>query len=115
MPQTTEKLKMMTPRKQSLSSSTSYRQIEYAEESKHQLKKSVPFEDNLSLSEEEEDIMLAQCIKSGMPKVRIYVSAFSFYQTMSNFLLFAGIECFIKFIFNFCEKTIRILKNKKCH
>ncbi|OAD52517.1 Adenomatous polyposis coli protein [Eufriesea mexicana] len=68
LPQTTEKLKMMTPRKQSLSSSTSYRQIEYAEESKHQSKKSVPFEDNLSLSEEEEDIMLAQCIKSGMPK-----------------------------------------------
>lgn len=54
-------------------SSTPYRQSEYLEQSKHRSKKPVIFEDNLSLSEEEEDIILAQCIKSGMPKVKINV------------------------------------------
>jgi len=33
------------------------------------MKKVLPFEDNIELSEEEEDIMLAECIRSGMPKV----------------------------------------------
>lgn len=58
-------------------SSVSYRQPEYSERSKQQPKKPAPFEDNLSLSEEEEDIMLAQCIKSGMPKA-LNVSSNSF-------------------------------------
>lgn len=68
LPQIAEKSKITPPRKPSLC--TSYRQSEYTEDNKDQSKKSVSFEDNLSLSEEEEDIMLAQCIKSGMPKVR---------------------------------------------
>jgi len=33
------------------------------------MKKRLSFEENVGLSEEEEDIMLAQCIRSGMPKV----------------------------------------------
>lgn len=69
LPQTVDKSKVTAPRKPS--SSVSFRQPEYSKPSKHQPKKPVAFEDNLSLSEEEEDIMLAQCIKSGMPKVRI--------------------------------------------
>ncbi|XP_033364970.1 adenomatous polyposis coli protein-like isoform X1 [Bombus vosnesenskii] len=68
LPQTAEKSKVTASRKPSSSSSTSYRQPGYIEDNKHQSKKSAPFEDNLGLSEEEEDIMLAQCIKSGMPK-----------------------------------------------
>nr|XP_031829784.1 adenomatous polyposis coli protein-like [Nomia melanderi]XP_031829785.1 adenomatous polyposis coli protein-like [Nomia melanderi] len=65
-----EKTKAVIPRKpsSSTSTSTSYRQREHTNRSKHQPKKPTTFEDNLSLSEEEEDIMLAQCIKSGMPK-----------------------------------------------
>lgn len=39
------------------------------EQKKSIVKKLLPFEDNVGLSEEEEDIMLAQCIRSGMPKV----------------------------------------------
>lgn len=66
LPQIAEKSKITPPRKLSLC--TPYRQSEYTEDNKDQSKKSVSFEDNLSLSEEEEDIMLAQCIKSGMPK-----------------------------------------------
>ncbi|XP_053982611.1 adenomatous polyposis coli protein-like [Hylaeus volcanicus] len=66
LPQTVDKLKTATIRK--LSSSVSYSQSEYAEQNKQKSKKPVAFDDNLSLSEEEEDIMLAQCIKSGMPK-----------------------------------------------
>lgn len=83
LPQTAEKSKVTASRKPSSSSSTSYRQPGYIEDNKHQSKKSAPFEDNLGLSEEEEDIMLAQCIKSGMPKVKIYSFIFSFY--ISNF------------------------------
>ncbi|CAL7942259.1 unnamed protein product [Xylocopa violacea] len=68
--QTVEKPKSAPSlRKLSSSSSSSlYRQPEYTNQNKEQSKKTVPFENNLSLSEEEEDIMLAQCIKSGMPK-----------------------------------------------
>ncbi|XP_076636927.1 uncharacterized protein LOC143349497 [Colletes latitarsis] len=62
--QTLEKSKQ-TVRKPSCSAS--YNQS-YAEQSKQKMKKPVAFDDNFSLSEEEEDIMLAQCIKSGMPK-----------------------------------------------
>ncbi|XP_078042764.1 uncharacterized protein LOC144473078 [Augochlora pura] len=65
LPPAGEKTKASISRK---SSSTTYRQREYTNRSKHQSKTPVTFEDNLSLSEEEEDIMLAQCIKSGMPK-----------------------------------------------
>ncbi|XP_076232807.1 uncharacterized protein LOC143178175 [Calliopsis andreniformis] len=64
--QTADKLKVTTPRKSA--SSALYRQLEFSERNKHQSKKLVGFEDNLSLSEEDEDIILAQCIKSGMPK-----------------------------------------------
>lgn len=39
------------------------------DQKKSVVKKLLPFEDNVGLSEEEEDIMLAQCIRSGMPKV----------------------------------------------
>ncbi|XP_076652002.1 uncharacterized protein LOC143358611 [Halictus rubicundus] len=65
LPSAAEKAKASIPRKPS---STSYRQREYTNRVKHQPKAPTTFEDNLSLSEEEEDIMLAQCIKSGMPK-----------------------------------------------
>ncbi|XP_011870603.1 PREDICTED: adenomatous polyposis coli homolog [Vollenhovia emeryi] len=53
-----------------LSSSTSstFYQSRYMEQKKSIVKKFLPFEDNVGLSEEEEDIMLAQCIRSGMPK-----------------------------------------------
>ncbi|XP_076683576.1 uncharacterized protein LOC143376791 [Andrena cerasifolii] len=66
LPQATDKSKVTAPRKPP--SSVAFRQPEYSKQSKHQPKKPVAFEENLSLSEEEEDIMLAQCIKSGMPK-----------------------------------------------
>ncbi|XP_012138832.1 adenomatous polyposis coli protein-like isoform X2 [Megachile rotundata] len=66
LPQTIDKSKVANSVK--VSSSTSYRRSEYIEQNKHQSKKPATFEDNLSLSEEEEDIILAQCIKSGMPK-----------------------------------------------
>ncbi|KZC08828.1 PREDICTED: adenomatous polyposis coli protein-like [Dufourea novaeangliae] len=67
LPPIVDKTKATTTRKPS--TSASYRQPEYTERSKHhQSKKPIPFEDTLSLSEEEEDIMLAQCIKSGIPK-----------------------------------------------
>ncbi|XP_034190505.2 adenomatous polyposis coli protein isoform X1 [Osmia lignaria lignaria] len=66
LPQTMDKSKVTNSVKVS-SSTASYRHPEYKEK-KHQPKKPVTFEDNLSLSEEEEDIILAQCIKSGMPK-----------------------------------------------
>nr|XP_033332657.1 adenomatous polyposis coli protein-like [Megalopta genalis] len=65
LPSVGEKAKASIPRKLS---STTYRQREYINQTKHQSKTPVTFEDNLSLSEEEEDIMLAQCIKSGIPK-----------------------------------------------
>ncbi|XP_076299236.1 uncharacterized protein LOC143218119 [Lasioglossum baleicum] len=65
LPSAVEKAKASILRKPS---STSYRQREYTNRIKHQPKVQTTFEDNLSLSEEEEDIMLAQCIKSGMPK-----------------------------------------------
>ncbi|XP_017890829.1 adenomatous polyposis coli protein-like [Ceratina calcarata] len=71
--QTSTKSKMVSRKP----SSIPYRQPEYNERSKPQPKKPVPYEDNLSLSEEEEDIMLAQCIKSGMPKA-LNVSSNSF-------------------------------------
>lgn len=54
---------------QSSSTSSSFFQPRYMEQKKSIVKKLLPFEDNVGLSEEEEDIMLAQCIRSGMPKV----------------------------------------------
>lgn len=55
---------MQTP-----STSSAFLQPRYVEQRKNVTKKRLPFEDNVGLSEEEEDIMLAQCIRSGMPKV----------------------------------------------
>lgn len=66
LPQTADKSKVTIVRKPS--TSVPYNQSQYTEQNKQKLKKPVAFDDNLSLSEEEEDIMLAQCIKSGMPK-----------------------------------------------
>lgn len=54
---------------QSSSTSSTFFQSRYTEQSKSVVKKFLSFEDNVGLSEEEEDIMLAQCIRSGMPKV----------------------------------------------
>nr|XP_012231160.1 PREDICTED: adenomatous polyposis coli protein-like isoform X2 [Linepithema humile] len=56
-------MNMRTP-----STSSAYFQPRYVEQRKSVTKKVLPFEDNIELSEEEEDIMLAQCIRSGMPK-----------------------------------------------
>lgn len=50
------------------STSSAYFQPRYVEQRKSVTKKVLPFEDNIELSEEEEDI-IAQCIRSGMPKV----------------------------------------------
>lgn len=74
LPQTADKSKVTIVRKPS--TSVPYNQSQYTEQNKQKLKKPVAFDDNLSLSEEEEDIMLAQCIKSGMPKVRIICCTF---------------------------------------
>jgi len=52
-----------------LSSTSTFFQPRYTEQKKSIVKKLLPFEDSVGLSEEEEDIMLAQCIRSGMPKV----------------------------------------------
>lgn len=49
--------------------SSTFFQSRYMEQKKSVVKKLLPFEDNVGLSEEEEDLMLAQCIRSGMPKV----------------------------------------------
>lgn len=54
---------------QSPSTSSTFLQSRYIQQRKNVTKKRLPFEDNVGLSEEEEDIMLAQCIRSGMPKV----------------------------------------------
>lgn len=50
------------------STSSTFFQPRYMEQKKGTAKKCLSFEDNVGLSEEEEDIMLAQCIRSGMPK-----------------------------------------------
>lgn len=50
------------------STSSTFFQPKYMEQKKNIVKKLLPFEDNVALSEEE-DIMLAQCIRSGIPKV----------------------------------------------
>lgn len=54
---------------QTPSTSSAFLQTRYIEQKKNVMKKRLSFEDNIGLSEEEEDIMLAQCIRSGMPKV----------------------------------------------
>lgn len=54
---------------QTPSTSSAFLQSKYIEQRKNVMKKRLSFEDNVGLSEEEEDIMLAQCIRSGMPKV----------------------------------------------
>ncbi|EFN83020.1 Adenomatous polyposis coli protein [Harpegnathos saltator] len=51
------------------STSSTYFQSGYGEQRKNITRKCLPYEDNVGLSEEEEDIILAQCIRSGMPKV----------------------------------------------
>ncbi|XP_014484411.1 PREDICTED: adenomatous polyposis coli homolog isoform X2 [Dinoponera quadriceps] len=51
------------------STSSAYFQSGHMEQRKTVTRKLLPFEDNVGLSEEEEDIILAQCIRSGMPKV----------------------------------------------
>ncbi|XP_029165349.1 adenomatous polyposis coli homolog [Nylanderia fulva] len=56
------------PKMQTSSTSSAFLQPRYTEQRKSTTKKRLPFEDNVGLSEEEEDIMLAQCIRSGMPK-----------------------------------------------
>lgn len=56
-------LNMRTP-----STSSAFFQSGYTEQRKNLTKKFLPSEDNVGLSEEE-DIILAQCIRSGMPKV----------------------------------------------
>ncbi|XP_011642213.1 adenomatous polyposis coli homolog isoform X1 [Pogonomyrmex barbatus] len=50
------------------STSSTFFQPKHVEQRKNIVKKLSSFEDNVELSEEEEDIMLAQCIRSGMPK-----------------------------------------------
>lgn len=54
---------------QTPSTSSAFLQSRYVEQRKNVMKKRLSFEENVGLSEEEEDIMLAQCIRSGMPKV----------------------------------------------
>lgn len=54
---------------QTPSTSSAFLQSKYVEQRKNVIKKRLSFEDIVGLSEEEEDIMLAQCIRSGMPKV----------------------------------------------
>ncbi|CAL1676548.1 unnamed protein product [Lasius platythorax] len=65
--QVTENPKVMNTM-QTPSTSSAFLQPRYVEQRKNVTKKRLPFEDNVGLSEEEEDIMLAQCIRSGMPK-----------------------------------------------
>ncbi|XP_070152319.1 adenomatous polyposis coli homolog [Polyergus mexicanus] len=60
---------MQTP-----STSSAFLQSKYIQQRKNVTKKRLPFEDNVGLSEEEEDIMLAQCIRSGMPKALSSIS-----------------------------------------
>lgn len=70
------------------STSSTFFQSRYTEQRKSVVKKLLSFEDNVGLSEEEEDIMLAQCIRSGMPKVsclcvnKVYIR--TLWQTLKN-------------------------------
>lgn len=64
--QVTENPKVMNTM-QTPSTSSAFLQSKYVEPRKNVTKKRLSFEDNVGLSEEE-DIMLAQCIRSGMPK-----------------------------------------------
>lgn len=66
--QVTENPKVMNTM-QTPSTSSTFLQSRYVQQRKNVIKKRSPFEDNVGLSEEEEDIMLAQCIRSGIPKV----------------------------------------------
>ncbi|KAL6440387.1 hypothetical protein ACFW04_003135 [Cataglyphis niger] len=65
--QVTENPKVMNTMHMPSTSST-FLQSRYVQQRKNVIKKRSPFEDNVGLSEEEEDIMLAQCIRSGIPK-----------------------------------------------
>ncbi|KAL0113058.1 hypothetical protein PUN28_012348 [Cardiocondyla obscurior] len=57
-----------TINRHSSSTTTTFFQPRYMEQKKNVIKKFLPFEDKVGLSEEEEDIMLDECIRSGMPK-----------------------------------------------
>lgn len=47
------------------------------------------FEDNVGLSEEEEDIILTQCIRSGMPKVScVYIYLYLYARNYSLYLYY---------------------------
>jgi hypothetical protein len=69
MSQTMDNPKMMNVRMSCPATSSVFFQPGYMEQKNTATRKLLPFEDNVGLSEEEEDIMLAQCIRSGMPKV----------------------------------------------
>lgn len=58
------------------STSSTYLQSEYMEQRQNVTRKLLPFEDNVGLSEEE-DIILAQCIRSGMPKVNYLYACYT--------------------------------------
>ncbi|XP_020281440.1 adenomatous polyposis coli protein-like isoform X2 [Pseudomyrmex gracilis] len=61
-----------------------YFQPRYVEQRKNVTKKGLPYEDHhVGLSEEEEDIMLAQCIRSGMPKAQSPMSTMSSMTTLA--------------------------------
>ncbi|KAG7197006.1 hypothetical protein KM043_017542 [Ampulex compressa] len=83
--------------------SMSFYPTEYPVRAKATLKKPQPFEDNLSLSEEE-DIILAQCIRSGMPKSDLKVLhhiTHHFGLDVGHFfliLLFEGFDCSLWFL-----------------
>ena len=59
--------------------------------------------------------MLAQCIKSGMPKVRNTKNVFILFSLMNftSLLLFVGVECFVEFILAVCKEATGIPENKK--
>jgi len=81
MSQTMDNPKMMNVRMSCPATSSVFFQPGYMEQKNAATRKLLPFEDNVGLSEEEEDIMLAQCIRSGMPKV-----SRSHVQYVANFL-----------------------------
>lgn len=69
MPQTVDGPKAMNVRMFTPASSVLCMPSAYVQQRRPAAKQYLPFEGNAELSDDEEDIILAQCIKSGMPKV----------------------------------------------